>query len=382
MRSRRIRIFITVCFDGYNGIRPIDRDRRKVAQFLTRNDRFSFFSISNPVKPIASSKNLAMDQLKFNKSIKDKANFVKNLIISSLFAKFDIINTIKESYIIELYRALKNRNRKAKHIFSLLNDPIRDAIGESAEQISIKANWAGDPIFSKKMALTNYKTEKFLINNADIITGNSNRIVCKVKEFYDRDCYYLPEGVDINYFNPQNRFKQLNDRKSLIVTYIGSFQIRKQPILIKHLAEEFPQHRFYCFGKGAYREELQKLSQSFSNLKVFPPLSPNLIKKVYLISDIFFFPSVFEGMPKVLLEAGSSGLPVLASNETSHHEVVKENKTGYLFSDPDEMIEKFIKLEDPRRRKVMGQKFRQMIEERYAIDITAKSFNKLLLKLI
>ena len=65
------------------------------------------------------------------------------------------------------------------------------------------------------------------------------------------------------------------------------------------------------------------------------------------VSKLFVLPSYREGLPNVLIEAGSYGVPLVATNINGCNEVIKENKNGLLVKKKDEQdlsdaIEKFI----------------------------------------
>ncbi|GLB48136.1 glycosyltransferase [Neptunitalea lumnitzerae] len=59
-------------------------------------------------------------------------------------------------------------------------------------------------------------------------------------------------------------------------------------------------------------------------------------------SDIFVLPSIFEGLPLVLLEALKYGLPIIASDIEGPSELIKSGDNGFLFekNNPDDLAEK------------------------------------------
>lgn len=52
--------------------------------------------------------------------------------------------------------------------------------------------------------------------------------------------------------------------------------------------------------------------------------------------DLFLYTSLSDGIPNVLLEAISAGLPVVASNDGGVSEVIKNEDTGFLIDDPND----------------------------------------------
>lgn len=96
------------------------------------------------------------------------------------------------------------------------------------------------------------------------------------------------------------------------------------------------------------------------------------IKKIYSISSIVVLPSLREGLPKVLLEAGLSAKPVIASNVPGCSDVVVENKTGYLFpvNNSSMLARKILSIIDDRNKmKKMGLQGREYIKKTFSTDV-------------
>ena len=83
------------------------------------------------------------------------------------------------------------------------------------------------------------------------------------------------------------------------------------------------------------------------------------IEKYMLESSIFLMASVSEGLPMVLLEAMSYGLPCIAYETASGtNDIIKNNVNGYIINnrDEDEYIEKLKELMNNNNlRKKMGE---------------------------
>ena len=86
--------------------------------------------------------------------------------------------------------------------------------------------------------------------------------------------------------------------------------------------------------------------------KYFPDLKFNIISNIpnaakYLKNfDIFVLPSLKEGLPYVILEAGLAGLPVIASNVGGIPEIIENGKEGLLVhpANPEELAAAIKKL--------------------------------------
>src|SRR5205085_11460375 len=80
-------------------------------------------------------------------------------------------------------------------------------------------------------------------------------------------------------------------------------------------------------------------------------------------SDIFLFPSRWEGSPKVILEAAACGVPVIARRDYQPEGVI-HGKTGLLGSSDDELLVHLKRLiSDTDLRREMGKAGRVHVEQ-------------------
>lgn len=87
--------------------------------------------------------------------------------------------------------------------------------------------------------------------------------------------------------------------------------------------------------------------------------------------DIFVLPSVKEGLPYVLLEAGSAGCAVVASRIPGVTDIVEENRSGVLVEarDDEELAEALRDLlSDSKRRALLGSALRERVRSLFTIE--------------
>jgi glycosyltransferase involved in cell wall biosynthesis len=97
----------------------------------------------------------------------------------------------------------------------------------------------------------------------------------------------------------------------------------------------------------------------------------------YHRSNVFLFPSRHEGMPNAVLEAMSSGLPVVATRIAGSEELVLDGETGFLVQSEnvDELREALRKiLMNPELRKNMGSASRVRVEQNYTWKKVAEAY--------
>ena len=100
--------------------------------------------------------------------------------------------------------------------------------------------------------------------------------------------------------------------------------------------------------------------------------SRRAISPLRLSATICVLPSYHEGLPTVLLEAMSCGIPTVATSVAGNSEVVKDGKTGFLVppKEPKRLAEAILTLlGDQKLRQEMGKNARKQAEESYDWEV-------------
>lgn len=134
---------------------------------------------------------------------------------------------------------------------------------------------------------------------------------------------YIPNGIDVERFrfNPKIRTKvraELGIENSLIIGNVGRLCYQKnQSFLLDVLVEALkhrPDIRLLLVGEGEDRPTLEEESQRMGVAdKVLFYGTTNCVEQLLWIMDVFAFPSLFEGLGIVAVEAQAAGLPVVCS---------------------------------------------------------------------
>ena len=140
---------------------------------------------------------------------------------------------------------------------------------------------------------------------------------------------------------------------------------------------------FQLAGKGPLFESFQK-KYRYNNVTFLGFVSDEELKELYNSSDLFVLPTLFEGMPTVVLEAMSYGLPIIVTDVGATAELV-DHSNGYLINKGSvEALEKaftdFSNLPDDSLYK-MGCNSRIKVEERFSWKIVSKQHYELFRKL-
>jgi glycosyltransferase involved in cell wall biosynthesis len=133
----------------------------------------------------------------------------------------------------------------------------------------------------------------------------------------------------------------------------------------------FPQARLRIAGDGWLRESLAALSRNLGVHHAVELLGTRAdVPTLLAEANVFAFPSLFEGLPGVLVEAMLAGCPIVASDLPVARELMQDGFHGRLVAatDPRMLADAIIGLlRDPQRARVMGDKARQLARERFDI---------------
>lgn len=105
-----------------------------------------------------------------------------------------------------------------------------------------------------------------------------------------------------------------------VVGCVGRFVKQKNfPFAIRVFAkfnEAFPDAKMLILGDGDDREELEKIivSEHLSDAVILAGVRED-VNKLYSVMDVFFMPSLYEGLPVSAVEAQAAGLPCVYSNK-------------------------------------------------------------------
>ena len=118
---------------------------------------------------------------------------------------------------------------------------------------------------------------------------------------------------------------------------------------------------------GACEEDYKKKLMEFSNKRIISYVGfQNNVLEYYEKCNAIIHPTYHEGMSNVLLEAGSIGRPIIASNISGCKEIVEDGINGYTFEpkSTQKLIDAILKFIDLpySEKKLMGKNSRAKIE--------------------
>jgi glycosyltransferase involved in cell wall biosynthesis len=173
----------------------------------------------------------------------------------------------------------------------------------------------------------------------------------------------IPNYIDIELFKPLGIPKEKNR-----ICFVGGLSPQKNPFnLLK--AVDGLDVKLVLFGKeemgGKLKEKAEKIKKA--KIEFRGNIPNNQLPEELNKSELFILPSLYEGNPKVLLEAMACGLPVIGTNVEGIREIVKHKENGYLCGTDSNSIRKAIieVLDNKELQEKMGKRARQTILESF-----------------
>ena len=199
----------------------------------------------------------------------------------------------------------------------------------------------------------------------------------EILNFYNKKNFkVIPNGIKTENYN-------LSIEKNEIFTFItvGRLEPVKNYLLLIDIISKLKIKDFQLFivGDGYLREEIErKVENSNMSGKIKILGLREDIPELLCTAHCFLMPSSWEGMPIVILEAGSCGLPVISTPVGSIPTLI-DNETGYLasLSDFHKTIEQVYNNYNEAVNK--GNLLKQKIIKDYSIKTVVKEHEKIYL---
>ena len=235
------------------------------------------------------------------------------------------------------YSAMALSNKlNAKLIFN-----VSDLWPESAEKLDLVTN--------KMMLKFAYQLEAKCYGKSYLITGQTNGIVESIKtRFPSKDVYWLPNGVDLNYYNPDNlpdsTFRNLMgfDTTDLLIFYGGIIGYAQGLDVILNAAKILKDEKsikFILQGSGPEKERLLLLKEDLqlTNIYFLPPVDKKEMPNVLMGIDLAVVPlrklELFQGaIPSKIFESLAMKTPLLlgVDGEARAHFITKAEAGLYF----------------------------------------------------
>jgi len=288
----------------------------------------------------------------------------------------------KDNYIEATVNYLepKIKNKSETFLFAQWL-PEASLVVSIGKQLGVKTVVLGigdDIIIEPHKSKKHFESFKFCWENTDVRSVVADYLGVEANKLLGKSLPYeiFYSSVNTDEFHPVSleeknnlREKHKVDKNKVVIICVGSPIIRKGWLDLFDALASIEQD-FLLLGVNGGKKEInldneassRGLAHKFQNMGEIPASE---MHEVYQLSDIFCLPSHWEGLANALLEAMSSGLPVVTSNVSGHPEVVVEGENGFMMKPKDihglkEKLNSLIM--DDKLRKKIGASARESIK--------------------
>lgn len=199
-------------------------------------------------------------------------------------------------------------------------------------------------------------------------------------------------GVDIEKFKPIPQVEKLDRRQNFgyseedyLLFYAAEFNRNKNHQflihVIAHLIERIPNIKLLLAGEGELQEDCRNLTKRLGISTQVEFLGfRNDIDSLLPICNVVVSASQREGLPVNVMEGMACGLPVIATRNRGHNELIQDCQNGWIVeqNDMESMVNKLAALYmDPVMESRMGAYGREIMESSYSVGIVLQQVSRI-----
>ncbi len=167
---------------------------------------------------------------------------------------------------------------------------------------------------------------KFSANKYVGVCDQAGKSMFGTNWLHNKKSQIVYSGIDFNQFNPSKIYNnKLRDdfkvpQNTKVIGHIGRFNVYKNHELIINvfykLTKIDPNVMLILVGDGELLGKIkeQVISLNLQDKVIFTGIRQDIPEFISNLFDVFFFPSISEGLGRVLIEAQATGIPCLISN--------------------------------------------------------------------
>jgi glycosyltransferase involved in cell wall biosynthesis len=164
---------------------------------------------------------------------------------------------------------------------------------------------------------------------------------------------------------------EVGDEEPGYFLFVGRLRIRKGVEVLLEAMRGLREARLVVAGDGEHREALERRAAELnlgSAVRFLGRCDAGRVRGLLRGARALVVPSIYEGMPLVVLEAMEAGLPVIASRVSGIPEVVADGQTGWLVppEDPERLADALAAaLADPEEAQRRGAAGRRRVDDEF-----------------
>ncbi len=176
------------------------------------------------------------------------------------------------------------------------------------------------------------------------------------------------------------RRERENELGGIVITYVGRLESVKGAddflAAATPLKKNYPQLKVQVVG---WYKDGHPLVKQYQDQVTFTGLRDD-IPAILSETDIFVMPSYSEGLSNAIMEAMSSSCACIATEVGGNAFLIQNGVSGFLFTPGDRAeLQAHIRrlIDDPAKRKMMGQAARKRIDEQFSWEVVGKMYQRL-----
>lgn len=237
--------------------------------------------------------------------------------------KIGIKNIVRQIY--EIKKIIKKYDIDVVHAHTYYNSMIPVLVARKCKikKIIVHAHSTLSELNPSLLKRIYYKISKLIINEY-----STDLLACGKEagdSIYYKKYEIVENGINLNkfYFNKEIYTKKRKELKisqnATIVGHVGRFCEAKNHKFILEVFKEYLKINnnatLLLIGDGPIKKDIIEFAQRLNIVNNIKILSKRYdVNELYSVMDIFLFPSIYEGIPLVLIEAQTNGLPIVASD--------------------------------------------------------------------
>lgn len=217
-----------------------------------------------------------------------------------------------------------------------------------------------------------------------VVVVNSEALATRFRAYHP---HVIPNGLDLRKFDRLPTREEARRMRGLpadqtLFTYVGKVIPEKRVEWLLEIARRLPGtaamvvggYNEEYYGDRYYRHLLSTYADVRSRVHFIGEVPWDHVPSYLAASDVFVYPSPWEGSPNAVMEAMAAGLPAVVSDITAHREIIEHGRTGFLAPDVESMARYVETLaSDARLRREVGSSARARVAEHYSAEACARA---------
>jgi glycosyltransferase involved in cell wall biosynthesis len=218
-------------------------------------------------------------------------------------------------------------------LFQLHPHPVsvRKIFEEEVELVPIaKASILGELEMNQDQHVLERLIGESQLADACVVASTFTKETLMLNDIPESKITVIPYGVDANKFPQKETYNLANG--TLNIVFVGQMIQRKGLYYLLEAVKKLnsPNINLTIIGRGSIDHNLLNNYSSITNIKVKINLNHSDLVKEFHSNDVLIFPSLVEGFGQVILEAMSSGLPVICTPNTAGRDLFFTGDEGII----------------------------------------------------